>query len=94
LIGRALLDLVHMTVTACSTTRRPLNYRDITERAIYQEQLTQQAFHDHLPACPTGPGSRSDWSFALQALRWMSVQIAMDDFGTGYSSLSSLSQLP
>jgi EAL domain-containing protein (putative c-di-GMP-specific phosphodiesterase class I) len=30
----------------------------------------------------------------LQALRWMSVQIAMDDFGTGYSSLSSLSQLP
>ena len=30
----------------------------------------------------------------LQALRWMSVQLAMDDFGTGYSSLSSLSQLP
>jgi diguanylate cyclase (GGDEF)-like protein/PAS domain S-box-containing protein len=29
----------------------------------------------------------------LQALRWMSVQLAMDDFGTGYSSLSSLSQL-
>jgi EAL domain-containing protein (putative c-di-GMP-specific phosphodiesterase class I) len=30
----------------------------------------------------------------LQALRRMSVQIAMDDFGTGYSSLSSLSRLP
>jgi diguanylate cyclase (GGDEF)-like protein/PAS domain S-box-containing protein len=30
----------------------------------------------------------------LQALRWMSVRLAMDDFGTGYSSLSSLSQLP
>ena len=30
----------------------------------------------------------------LQALRWMSVQLAMDDFGTGYSSLSSLSKLP
>jgi diguanylate cyclase (GGDEF)-like protein/PAS domain S-box-containing protein len=30
----------------------------------------------------------------LQALRWMSVQLAMDDFGTGYSSLSSLSRLP
>jgi len=29
----------------------------------------------------------------LQALHWMSVQLAMDDFGTGYSSLSSLSQL-
>jgi EAL domain-containing protein (putative c-di-GMP-specific phosphodiesterase class I) len=29
-----------------------------------------------------------------QALRWMSVPIAMDDFGTGYSSLSSLSQFP
>jgi EAL domain-containing protein (putative c-di-GMP-specific phosphodiesterase class I) len=50
--------------------------------------------------------ARSSWTYrdrdgrdqaaaeTLQALRWMSVQIAMDDFGTGYSSLSSLSQLP
>ncbi|HEX2157020.1 MAG TPA: EAL domain-containing protein, partial [Actinomycetes bacterium] len=33
-------------------------------------------------------------SETLQALRWMSVQLAMDDFGTGHSSLSSLSRLP
>jgi PAS domain S-box-containing protein len=29
-----------------------LNYRDITERALYEERLTQQAFHDSLTGLP------------------------------------------
>jgi diguanylate cyclase (GGDEF)-like protein/PAS domain S-box-containing protein len=29
-----------------------LNYRDITERALYEERLTQQAFHDTLTSLP------------------------------------------
>jgi predicted signal transduction protein with EAL and GGDEF domain len=71
-----------------------LNYRDITERALYQEQLTQQAVHDPLTGLPNRARFQERLEFALEALRWMSVQIAMDDFGTGYSSLSGLSQLP
>jgi GGDEF domain-containing protein len=58
-----------------------LNYRDITERALYQEQL-QQAFHDPLTGLPNRARFQERLEFALQALRWMSVQIAMDDFGT------------
>lgn len=29
-----------------------LNYRDITERALYEQQLSQQAFHDALTSLP------------------------------------------
>jgi PAS domain S-box-containing protein len=29
-----------------------LNYRDVTERALYEERLTQQAFHDALTSLP------------------------------------------
>jgi len=43
-----------------------LNYRDITERALYEERLTQQAFHDAL----TGLPNRSLFSDRLEhALR-------------------------
>jgi PAS domain S-box-containing protein len=63
-------DLLHdPTPTAwCSTTG------DITERALYQEQLTQQAFHDPPTGLPNRARFRSGWSFALQALRWMSYR--------------------
>jgi hypothetical protein len=50
--------------------------------------------HDPPTGLPNRAKCQERLEFALQALRWMSVQIAMDDFGTGYSSLSSLSQLP
>src|SRR6266545_1539353 len=39
-----------------------LNYRDITERALYEERLTQQAFHDPL----TGLANRARFSERLE----------------------------
>ncbi len=43
-----------------------LNYRDITERALYQEQLTQQAFQDSLTGLPNRARLLEQLSFALQ----------------------------
>jgi diguanylate cyclase (GGDEF)-like protein/PAS domain S-box-containing protein len=43
-----------------------LNYRDITERALYQEQLTQQAFQDSLTGLPNRARLLEQLNFALQ----------------------------
>ena len=45
-----------------------LNYRDITERALHQEQLTQQAFHDPHTDLPNRARFQERLEFALQAL--------------------------
>ncbi len=42
-----------------------LNYRDITERALYQEQLTQQAFQDALTGLPNRARLLQQLDFAL-----------------------------
>jgi diguanylate cyclase (GGDEF)-like protein/PAS domain S-box-containing protein len=42
-----------------------LNYRDITERALYQEQLTQQAFQDPLTGLPNRARLMERLDFAL-----------------------------
>jgi diguanylate cyclase (GGDEF)-like protein/PAS domain S-box-containing protein len=42
-----------------------LNYRDITERALYQEQLTQQAFQDFLTGLPNRARLMERLDFAL-----------------------------
>jgi diguanylate cyclase (GGDEF)-like protein/PAS domain S-box-containing protein len=42
-----------------------LNYRDITERALYQEQLTQQAFQDTLTGLPNRARLLERLGFAL-----------------------------
>jgi len=42
-----------------------LNYRDITERALYQEQLTQQAFQDALTGLPNRARLMERLDFAL-----------------------------
>jgi sensor c-di-GMP phosphodiesterase-like protein len=83
-------DLLHdPTPTAwCPTT----GY--ITERALYQEQLTQQAFHDPPTGLPNRARFQERLEFRPAGPQMDVVQIAMDDFGTGYSSLSSLSQAP
>src|SRR6266545_2739807 len=51
-----------------------LNYRDITERALYQERLTQQAFHDPL----TGLANRARFFERLEhALRQRGHMVAL-----------------
>ena len=80
--GRRVRDDRHRPAPRPDAHGLVLNYRDITERALYQEQLTQQAFHDPLTGLPNRARFQERLEFALQALRWMSVQIAMDDFGT------------
>jgi diguanylate cyclase (GGDEF)-like protein/PAS domain S-box-containing protein len=42
-----------------------LNYRDITERALYQQQLTQQAFQDFLTGLPNRARLMERLDFAL-----------------------------
>jgi len=55
-----------------------LNYRDITERALYQEQLTQQAFHDPLTGLPNRARLFERLHFAL-AQRGSSVGLLFVD---------------
>jgi PAS domain S-box-containing protein len=43
-----------------------LNYRDITQRARYQEQLTEQAFRDPLTGLPNRASFQERLEFALQ----------------------------
>jgi diguanylate cyclase (GGDEF)-like protein len=55
-----------------------LNYRDITERALYQEQLTQQAFQDPLTGLPNRARLAERLAFAL-AQRGSSVGLLYVD---------------
>ncbi len=55
-----------------------LNYRDITERALYQEQLTQQAFQDPLTGLPNRARLFERLDFAL-AQRGSSVGLLFVD---------------
>jgi diguanylate cyclase (GGDEF)-like protein/PAS domain S-box-containing protein len=55
-----------------------LNYRDITERALYQEQLTQQAFQDPLTGLPNRARLFERLDFAL-AQRGSSVGLLFLD---------------
>jgi diguanylate cyclase (GGDEF)-like protein len=43
-----------------------LNYRDVTERALYEERLTQQAFHDALTGLPNRASFQDRLEHALQ----------------------------